>query len=666
MDLAVIPQLLIIGIVGGSMVALNAIGVTLVYGTVRAINLAQGDMFALVTVFVATIVTVLGVNPAWSPDLMLAALAITLLAATALGAGVSLLIELLAFRPFRNGSRLSPLIATLGLSFIIFQISILWRQVAPALLARGGGLVMGFPDIIPNVNLTKGMGVVITPKDVIALALALCFALGTHLLITRTKTGKALRAVAQDAELARMFGVNVNAAIRSAFIIGGALSGAAAFIYSVYYTQSFNQQGAQTGLVVFAAAILGGIGSPLGAFVSGIVLGVFSAFSDYFLDARWTPVLLQLVLIALLVWRPTGLSNAAEDEGLRPRPVLSSDFRVRISRPAGWVLLMALGLALAYPFIDRQFGWYYQPIVNHVLILGMMALGLNILVGSAGLLDLGFAVSFAIGGYAAAILSDRYGVLVNALGLTRFQPFDMGVVLAFAVIIAGLFGALNGMLTLRLKADYLAVVTFSFGAMTTRALVNGGSLTGGSGGLSALPPPHVLGLPVRNPFDQYFIVLACMILVAVFAHRMLNSRLGRAWVAISEDETAAMSLGINTAQARTSAFVISSGVAGLAGALFASVFSTVYPEMGEFLITAMGLAMVILGGAGNTAGVIIASIAVAAYDRVLVPGLSDVLEGLRANVITIGGLSYSTRQLSAFTFGLALYLTVLLRSMRKK
>jgi len=666
MNLSVIPQLLIIGIAGGSMVALNAIGVTLIYGTVRAINLAQGDMFALVTVFVATIVAALGIDPSWPPDVLLAALAITLIASTALGAGLSLLIELLAFRPFRGGSRLSPLIATLGLSFIIYQVAILWRQAAPSLLKRGGALVMGFPDIIPSANLIPGSGVILTAKDVIAVVLGLSFALAAHVLITRTKTGKALRAVAQDADLARMFGVNVNAAIRSALIIGGGLSGAAAFIYSIYYTQSFNQQGAQTGLVVFAAAILGDIGSPVGAFISGIVLGIFSAFSDYFLDARWTPVLLQLALIALLVWRPTGLTNAAEDEGLRPRPVLSSDFRARVSRPAGWVLVMALVVALAYPFVDRQLGWYYQPVVNHVLILGMMALGLNILVGSAGLLDLGFAVSFAIGGYAAAILTDPYGVLAKTVGLTAFQPFDIVIVLAFAAAIAGLFGALNGVLTLRLKADYLAVVTFSFGAMTTRSLVNGGSITGGSGGLSALPPPHVLGMVVRDPFNQYFIVLAAMILVALFVHRMLNSRLGRAWVAISEDETAAVSLGIDTAKTRTSAFVISSGVAGLAGALFAITFGVVYPEMGEFLITAMGLSMVILGGAGNTAGVIIASLAVAAYDRVLVPGLSDVLESLRANVLVIGSLSYSTRQLSALTFGLALYLTVLFRSARRR
>jgi branched-chain amino acid transport system permease protein len=295
-----------------------------------------------------------------------------------------------------------------------------------------------------------------------------------------------------------------------------------------------------------------------------------------------------------------------------------------------------------------------------------MALGLNILVGSAGLLDLGFAVSFAIGGYAAAILTDHYGVIANALGLTRFQPFDVAIVLAFAAAIAGLFGALNGLLTLRLRADYLAVVTFSFGALTAKTLTNGGSLTGGTGGLSALPAPRVLGIAISDPFYQYFLVLACMILVAVFVHRMLNSRMGRAWVAISEDETAAMSLGVNTTHARTSAFTISSGVAGLAGALFATVFGIVYPEMGEFLITAMGLAMVILGGAGNTAGVIIASIAIAAYDRILVPGLSDVLESLRANVLVIGNLSYSTRQLSAFTFGLALYLTVLFRQAKKK
>src|SRR6266545_4052607 len=297
----ILLQLLAIGLSNGAMIALNAIGVTLIYGAVRTVNFAYGDLFALTTIVVTTVVNSLGLRaglPFWA---LIGGLALALGAAMVFAVLLNVAVERAAFRPFRSGSRLAPLVATIGLSFILYQVAISWRTSllnGPEHHSDVDNLAntphTGIPELLPKINLVRAAGihldVTFTLKDLLLLLLAVTLAVLVSWFLARTTAGRAVRACAQDAEMAELCGVNRNGIIRMAFAIGGALAGASAFIFALYYDRTFGQHGVQSGLIAFLAAVLGGIGNPAGAFIAGLLLGVLAAASDYFLAAQWTPV----------------------------------------------------------------------------------------------------------------------------------------------------------------------------------------------------------------------------------------------------------------------------------------------------------------------------------------------------------------------------------------
>jgi branched-chain amino acid transport system permease protein len=416
----------------------------------------------------------------------------------------------------------------------------------------------------------------------------------------------------------------------------------------------------ESGLTAFAAAVLGGIGSPAGAFLSGLLLGILSAASDYFLAARWTPVLILAILIVLLLIRPTGLIGPAQDEEAEEVAGLwavASPGRLDRGR---WLTGGLLLLGLLYPLIEQLLGVHEQTVVTNILLFALLALGLNILLGFAGLLDLGYAAIFAIGGYTTAMLTDSGGFLATRL---PGRP-DYLLVLAVSVLVAGLFGALNGSLALRLRGEYLAIVTLAFGQLVPRVFLNLDQWTGGARGMSALPAPRLLGHTLATPVERYYLALALVALVAFASMRLARSRIGRAWAAMSADETAAASSGIDLARAKLLAFVLGAMVAGLAGALFASIFSYVDTEQSDFSVSAMVLAVVIIGGAGSVRGAILGALVIAGYNQLAIPRLGGWLVQVGQSSDTIAGrllASFDLRNLSYLFFGLALYFTVLLR-----
>ena len=669
----VLLQLLVFGLSNGAVLALNAIGVTVVYGTVRTLNLAHGDVFALTSVLVTTLLTYLGVQPDWPPALLVGALALTLGAAMLCGALLNVAIERLAFKPFRGRSRLAPLIATLGISFILFQGALIWRTLLPTWI-RGvhhgepGPVnqvpLSGIPDLLPTFDLVSAAGlplnVIFRFNDLFILLVTGACALGVSWFLRRTATGRSIRACSQDPQLAQLCGVDPDAAIQRAFAYGGALAGAAAFVFALYYARSFGSHGAQSGLLAFTAAILGGIGSPVGALLSGLVLGAFAAFSDYFLAAQWTPVLLQALLIGLLLLRPTGLTAGEGNEDLASTAdrdtviVTMLGGRTRLSR---WLVWGFVALAIVLPL---ALGLHAQVLAIGIGVFILLALGLNIQLGLAGILDLSYTVSFGIGGYLTATLTNRW----TGLGALLPQPVDFIFVLSLSVLLAGLFGALKGRLTVRLRSDYLTVVTLALSVLARQVILNLGRLTGGVGGISALPPPHLFIYSLTHPTEQYYLVLGLVILVALASHQLIQSRIGRAWLAGSEDETAAAASGVNVTRYKVLALTLGSAVAGMAGALYASTFAYVTPEMVDFPVLAMTLAMVILGGAGSVPGVILGTIIITGYNRVIIPQLGEFLAQLQTGALPIV-IAPDVRGLNYLNFGLALYLTVLLRARRR-
>ncbi|HZR98499.1 MAG TPA: branched-chain amino acid ABC transporter permease [Chloroflexota bacterium] len=331
---------------------------------------------------------------------------------------------------------------------------------------------------------------------------------------------------------------------------------------------------------------------------------------------------------------------------------------------------LALLLALLYPFIDGPllaplFGGSTLGIMIPVLIYTLLALGLNIVVGYAGLLDLGYAAFFAIGAYTAAFLTSPASPL----------PFrtDFWVALAASWAVASLFGIVLGAPTLRLRGDYLAIVTLAFGEIVPRVFLNLEQWTGGSKGMNPIGRPHILGYELGHDpvtlgavtlsaqVPWYYLIVAVGIASIWAITRLYDSRLGRAWVAMREDEVAAASMGINLVQTKLLAFAMGASFSGFAGAIFASIFQFIDPFQFDFSISIMVLAMVILGGIGNVWGVLVGGLVLGLFDRGISAQLSTWLRGLGA---AIGFEPLATIDLSRsrmLLFGLALVLLMLLR-----
>lgn len=669
MDPSILLTLTFIGLHNGAMIALSAVGVSLVFGTVRILNLAYGDVFSLATVLVTTLVSALYLKPDMPPALLIAGLAFVLIAAICFGAGLNAGIERLAFRPFRNRSRLAPLIATLGLSFVLYQISLIWRTTSRSWVPGEHRSVPGLPevptdripDLLPSFDVFAALGiqtsVVLDAKDVIALVIAVAFAFGVSAYLRRSRGGLAIRASSESEALAQLSGIHFDRTILKTFALGGGLAGAAAFVFAIYYARPYGQHGAQSGLLAFAAAILGGVGSPIGALAGGLILGLIAAFSDFFLDARWTPVVVYSMLIVLLIVRPGGIAGHSDDDAgaFSARDALTVVSRGLQSQRARWAATALFVVLLLYPLYGPAFGIYQPVVATSVLVFVLLALGLNIMLGFAGMLDLGYAVNFGIGAYTAALLTQPFSALRVALGWQG--PIDFLFVMLISAGVASLFGVINALLVSRMRNDYLAIVTLAFGLIVRQVIVNVDALTGGNNGISTVPPPVILAQTLSTPAARYLFALIVVTLVAIASVRLLRSRAGRAFLAMGDDELAAQSSGVDVAHYKRLAFIFGTGIAGAAGAIYVSSFNYIDPDSADFRISMMVLAMVVLGGAGSVPGVMAGAVIITLYDRLVIPVLGDLIA--RSGVFDI-------RQLSYLTFGLALYLTVLWRAFRRR
>jgi branched-chain amino acid transport system permease protein len=273
-------------------------------------------------------------------------------------------------------------------------------------------------------------------------------------------------------------------------------------------------------------------------------------------------------------------------------------------------ILLGYGLliicAAILPFITgATLGNGWVRILDFVLLYAMLALGLNIVVGYAGLLDLGYIAFYAIGAYVYALLaSPQFGL--------HWSPF---IILPIGAIIAGLFGAILGAPTLRLRGDYLAIVTLGFGEIVRLFLNNLDrpiNITNGPQGINLIDPIislaaplQLFGLRITSVYFYYYIFLFAAAIIIFISIRLQNSRLGRAWMAIREDEMAAKACGINTRNVKLLAFTMGASFGGVAGGLFAGFQGFVSPESFVLLESIMVLCMVVIGGMGNIAGVIL-------------------------------------------------------------
>ena len=298
-------QELVVGITTGAIYALIALGYTMVYGIIELINFAHGDIFMIGTLISITIFGLLGItNNSQPTGLTLAAvLIITCLGAMLVCALLGVAIERIAYRPLRNAPRLAPLISAIGVSLILEDIGKLWKGVN----------FVSFPQIFPQINYSLG-GVSISSVNILVIVVSLVLMVGLQWMVTSTRIGRAMRAVAQDREAAALMGVNVDRIIAITFFIGAGLAGAAGFIYGLQYGSTIFIIGFQLGLIAFTAAVLGGIGNLVGAMLGGVLIGIIEALASLIPDtvlphggAAWHQAIIFAILILILVFRPSGL-----------------------------------------------------------------------------------------------------------------------------------------------------------------------------------------------------------------------------------------------------------------------------------------------------------------------------------------------------------------------
>jgi branched-chain amino acid transport system permease protein len=303
-----IIQVLLIGIANGAIIALIALGYTLVYGIIELINFAHGDVFMIGTMVSLTLITwipgLLGVRQALQlPPLTVFLLIVgSLLASILVCAGLNVAIERVAYRRLRNAPRLAPLITAIGVSFILVNVGLVWK----------GASQVNYPDLVPRVDILRDVFhintlILFTLKDLLVIVIAVPLMVALTLFVQRTRLGKAMRATAQDRTAAAMMGIDINMTIALTFVVGGAMAGAAGTIFGLYNNSAWFFQGFRNGLYSFTAAVMGGIGNIQGAFLGGMLIGVVAALSDRIIDPRWTEAVVFALLVVILIFRPTGL-----------------------------------------------------------------------------------------------------------------------------------------------------------------------------------------------------------------------------------------------------------------------------------------------------------------------------------------------------------------------
>jgi branched-chain amino acid transport system permease protein len=325
-----------------------------------------------------------------------------------------------------------------------------------------------------------------------------------------------------------------------------------------------------------------------------------------------------------------------------------------------WVgfFLIALSLAML-PFALAQIGTTWVRITNYAILYILLALGLNIVVGFAGLLDLGYIAFYAVGAYTYALLaSPQFNVHL---------PF--WVILPIGAAVAALFGVLLGAPTLKLRGDYLAIVTLGFGEII-RIFLNNLSrpvnITNGPQGIARIDPftldgfsfgtyQSFLGLEWSGPIKYYYLLLLVALGIIVVNLRLQNSRVGRAWEAIREDEIAARAMGIDTRNLKLLAFAMGASFGGVAGGMFSAIQGFISPESFVLVESIMVVCMVVLGGMGNIWGVILGSLLLSFVPEILrwtVTPLQDAL---------FGRMVIEPEVIRMLLFGLALVLVMLFR-----
>ncbi len=264
-----------------------------------------------------------------------------------------------------------------------------------------------------------------------------------------------------------------------------------------------------------------------------------------------------------------------------------------------FILLTLAAIAMLFPLITDNYG---LEVLTNVWFYVILCLGLNIVVGYAGLLDLGYAAFFAVGAYTTGILTSEFGI-------------NFWLTIPVAILFSACAGCIIGGPTLRLRSDYLAIVTLGFGEIV-RIIARNLEITGGASGLIGIERPSIFGYQLTQIIDFYYVFLILAIIAGFVSYRLQHSRMGRAWQYVREDEDAAEAMGINRVAVKLYAYVTGAIFGGVAGCFFAAKMSAISPETFQFQQSVLILLGVVLGGMGKIPGVIIGAFALVLFPEV--------------------------------------------------
>jgi branched-chain amino acid transport system permease protein len=554
------------GISLGGVLFLVASGLSLVLGVMGIANLAHGALYMIGAYLGWTMVAQHGGN------FLLAAVA-----AAATAGVVGLVIER-GFLRRLHGLFNEQVLLSLGFVYIITNLCLwIWGSIpkspftAPFL--SGSFFVAGWPYPVSRV---------------VIILVGLALAVGLWWLQDKTRVGAIVRAGMDNKEVTEGLGINLKLALTALFVVGASIAGFAGVIGGQMLGASLDY-GIQILVLALIVVVVGGVGSVQGALLGAVIIGLVDAFGKL-LFPELAMFTLYLVMIIILLVRPAGLLGRPLETKAISQPLVSIQWKGTLSRYIPYVVVGVI-LILVPAFMAT----YLQSIMTKLLILGLLAISLNLIFGYTGLFSLGHAAFFGVAGYTVGIAMVRFGV----------ESFWISGLLA--ILMAAFVAAVFGFIALRVSGLFFLLVTFALGQLLWSIAVTWYPVTMGPTGLIGIPRPD-LGLPWLNlldPLSFYYFVFAVFAICYFLLHRLINSPFGYALQGIRDSEPRMRALGYNTWLYKYIAFIIAGLFAGVAGLLFAYFNGIIAPSHLDLSTSSLAMLMVILGGAGTLWGPVI-------------------------------------------------------------
>jgi branched-chain amino acid transport system permease protein len=556
---------LIAGLLQGNVYALGAVGISLVFGVMNVVNFAQFSFFSL-GAMLAWFFVVQQHLPFW------VALILVIVICAALG----LIINVSVVRPLAKYLPLAAMLSTYAVSQIIDNVS----QTA------FGAQYREFPQVLPTTNFHIG-SMLFGTSDVVMLGITLVLMVVMSLFLKLSKIGQAIRATTQDQEAALQVGIPVAAVQHVAFVIASALGGLAGIFFALYDGIADPASGLTTGLIAFVAATVGGLGSLVGAVIGGFILGILEAFGIYWFGDASDQIIVFVILLVVLIVRPGGLLGKVPLFSSEP---LTGTFlgKGRPFRIPRWVWLAAFAVgAVVIPLAGSD---DVLTTGTQVLIYAIIAAGLTITTGQAGVMALGQAGPIAIGAYASALLTLH-------LNLSFWAALPVAGIAA-AVIASVLASPIWGV-----KGHYISIATLGLGVAIVAAIQLLVPLA-----QYDIPVPQWGAAELASPLDYYLIDFVVLVVTLLVMWRIRRSHLGKVTASVGSDEVAALAAGVRTRDYKALAFAVSAFFAGIGGSLLAAQYTYIDTTVFTTAMSVLVVTIVIMGGVGLPYGAVVGAI----------------------------------------------------------